>query len=104
MGAIFDKLGEIMYLLPYLLLAAVVAVALVILVRSMNLNKSNTVAGKAVRAGLTVLALLVVIAIWYYFTPKELGEKKYSSFIRVASVICYLSALTDIWSNRDTEA
>ncbi len=104
MKALFDKLGEIMYLLPYLLLGAIVAVALVALVRSMNINKPNTAAGKAVRAVLTVLALLLVVVIWYYFTPEELGKEKYSSFVRVASTLAYLSALTDIWSNKDTEA
>ena len=103
MSGIMDKLGEIFYLLPWLLLGGIVAVAIVALVRACHYFGMNTTRGLVIRAALTVVALGVVLAIWYYFTPKALGAKKHSDFFRWAAVVCYIISLIDIWHKSDTE-
>ncbi len=96
---IFDKLGEIFYLLPYLLIAAVIVLALVIMIRSVSKNSIKTSAGLISRIVLTLIAFVILVAIWYYFTPENLGEDRYSTWARGIAVVFYLIALPDIWSD-----
>ncbi len=100
---IFDKLGEIFYLLPYLIIAAVVVFAIVTMLRTAGSNSSKTKAGLTARAVLSVLALALFGVVWYYFSPENLGEEKYATWARIIAVVSYLSAMTDIWIEKKTE-
>lgn len=101
--SLFEKLGEIFYLLPYLFIAGIVAVALVFMVRSIGINSIKTNAGFTSRVVLTIIAFALVAVVWYYFTPENLEKEQYSTWARVIAVVCYLSALTDIWCEKKTE-
>ncbi len=103
MGKIFDKLGEIFYLLPYLLIAAVVITAIILILRTIHKAPSNSNSGFTARMVLTVLALAMVAAVWYYFTPEELGEDRYSIWARLIAIVSYLSVLSDIWCGKKAE-
>lgn len=86
-----------MYLVKYVLCAAVFAASLLIVTRTCASTRLSTPRGKLARALLTLLLFAFVAVIWYYATVKNFDFKWFVTTVRVVSAAAFVLLLPDVW-------